>query len=227
MMHALLRFCTASQAHSGSSPPSRCSCGRRKRAGRTPGSACGWHEPRGPERPDLVGSSQEQGLSAGYAVFLVRGRSLLTGRCGSGSAECPDEVSLISLVGSPTDCVVPVEMDNYLANYTASLPNEAHRTGSFKPYRSLMERFFASEHHGATEKDILFPHGADMKNAFPSPYTHGNLPITMHNASADTKATKGIELTSVPPSGTELLQEEALEEVPGVEVRGRDRPAGA
>lgn len=89
-----------------------------------------------------------------------------------------------------------------------------------------MERFFTGEPHVATEKDILFPHEADMKTAFPNPHGQAHLPVTMRNVSHNSKAAKGIELTSV-PAGTELLKKKRSRKsrgwkfADGIDRRGR------
>ncbi|KAF9485368.1 hypothetical protein BDN70DRAFT_871406 [Pholiota conissans] len=130
------------------------------------------------------GSTKEQGLSAGYAVFLFSG-VVSDWALRRWIGECPDE-----------------KWDSYLANYTANLPDAACRAGSFEPYKSFIDRLFMSR--GAKdEKDILFPNEIDMKVAF-TPTRNSPLPLPVNMGNISPKP-RGIELTRVPTS-TELLK---------------------
>ncbi|KAJ7040825.1 hypothetical protein C8F04DRAFT_1082291 [Mycena alexandri] len=95
------------------------------------------------------GTSQEKGLTVGFALFLAAGFAcdwFLRRKFG----ECPDE-----------------KWDSYLANYAASLPNAADRAGTFTPFASAWDRIFGSSQPPARgPKDILFPdeEGDDVKH---------------------------------------------------------------
>ncbi|KAH9480215.1 hypothetical protein JR316_0006813 [Psilocybe cubensis] len=130
----------------------------------------------------MWGSSQEQGLSAAYAVFLFSGIAVdwaLRRRIG----ECPDE-----------------KWDKYLAQYAANLPNRPDRAGTFQPLTTIWDRLFPPPSPVVPfEKEAMFGSEVDVKTAVPEP-----LPVTMHNKSPG-RLERGMELTSVPAS-TELLR---------------------
>ncbi|THU86879.1 hypothetical protein K435DRAFT_782714 [Dendrothele bispora CBS 962.96] len=84
------------------------------------------------------GGSKERGLDAGFCLFLLVGIAsdyLLRRLFG----ECPDE-----------------KWDTYLANYTSNLPN---RAGTFKPFESFWDRWFASKSSRNTtgDEEMIFP----------------------------------------------------------------------
>nr|GAT58856.1 predicted protein [Mycena chlorophos] len=95
------------------------------------------------------GTSQEQGLSAGYFLFLAFGMAcdfMLRRKFG----ECPDE-----------------KWDSYLATYAANLPNAADRAGTFVPMKSFWDRLLGSSPAVKPPRDVLFPEddGDDVKIA--------------------------------------------------------------
>ncbi|PPQ97818.1 hypothetical protein CVT26_012919 [Gymnopilus dilepis] len=140
----------------------------------------------GPPSGNPWGTSQEQGLSAAWAVFVAAGMAT-DWALHRWVGECPDE-----------------KWDNYLAQYAANLPNRSDRAGTFQPLTSWWDKFFPSPTSTAPfAKDILFPSDADMKSKLP-------FPVTMHNMGSSGKLTKGdkdqgAELTRVPTS-VELLK---------------------
>ncbi|KAF8073781.1 hypothetical protein FPV67DRAFT_1479250 [Lyophyllum atratum] len=86
------------------------------------------------------GSSKEKGLSAAYCILLCAGIAT-DWALNRWFGECPDE-----------------KWDSYLANYSANLPNDSSRAGSFEPLpsKSPWRRLFGSPSK-LDKKDILFP----------------------------------------------------------------------
>ena len=87
------------------------------------------------------GTAGEKGMSAAYAMFLVAG-IVVEWALNRWFGECPDEVSgllhfvLFLLIGEIK------KWDSYLANYTAALPDQANRAGTFQPLTLLWDRIF-------------------------------------------------------------------------------------
>ncbi|THG97782.1 hypothetical protein EW026_g4288 [Hermanssonia centrifuga] len=98
------------------------------------------------------GTSKEKGLSAAFCLLFSTGLAsdwFIHSKFG----ENPDE-----------------KWDRYLANYTASLPNDRGRAGTFTPAISLWDRIFGNHRALAPiVQDVLFPTDADLKLPHPSP----------------------------------------------------------
>lgn len=96
------------------------------------------------------GTNAEKGLSAAYCLLFLSGTAcdwFLRYKLG----ENPDE-----------------KWDNYLAEYTTSLPNSADRAGTFAPLTSFWSRHFGpGDAHLST--DIIYPVDVDLKQPIPSP----------------------------------------------------------
>ncbi|KAF4617456.1 hypothetical protein D9613_005711 [Agrocybe pediades] len=136
------------------------------------------------------GTGKEQGLSTGYALFVVAGAAA-DWALRRWIGECPDE-----------------KWDDYLAQYAANLPNQADRAGTFQPLTSFWDRFFSTTSAPPYSKDILFPSDADMKSKSKQ---HLPLPVTVKNV-APAKLSKSekssLDLPGV-PAGVELLRKKS------------------
>ncbi|KAF8904081.1 hypothetical protein CPB84DRAFT_1773356 [Gymnopilus junonius] len=169
-LHPLLRFCTASTGAFGVVMSIALLMNPKEE-----GWANAWERlwmSNGPPEGSPWGTGQEQGLSAAYAVFVAVGIAA-DWAFHRWIGECPDE-----------------KWDNYLAQYTANLPNQADRAGAFQPLTSFWDKIFPSTTPTAPfSKDILFPSQANMK-------TKSRSSGKLSKADKD----KGAELTRVPTS---------------------------
>ena len=142
LVHPLLRFCTASTGSFGLvvsialllKPPATSWANVFERLWVSDG--VGW------------GTSQEKGLTAGWAFFAfigIVGDWALKRWFG----EDPDEVRqfLLLLVPVVPDCIHLQKWDDYLSSYVESLPFSRHRAGTFKPLPSLWDRLFHRQTH--------------------------------------------------------------------------------